>query len=54
MNCLYLHLEDEEGEENEEIKMFNNQDDKFGETMEKRISKASKQDDMNEENKHNR
>ena len=39
--CFLLYLDDEEGEESEEIKMFNNQDDKFGNEMEKRISKAS-------------
>lgn len=44
INCFLLYVDDEEGEESEEIKMFNNQDDKFGDEMEKRISKASNQD----------
>jgi len=40
-----LHLEDEEDIENDEIKMYNDQDDKLGDTMEKRINKPPKQDD---------
>lgn len=41
-----MHLEDEEDAESEEIKMYNDQDDKLGDTMEKRISKTAEQDDM--------
>lgn len=40
-----LYLEDEEDIENDEIKMYNDQDDKLGDTMEKRINKPPKQDD---------
>ena len=50
MNCLVLHdLENEEDEENEEIKMYNDQDGidvrKLGDSMEKRINKTPKEDD---------
>ena len=45
--CLCLHLEDEEDEENQEIKMYNEQDGidagKLGESMDK--SKTPKEDD---------
>lgn len=50
--CLHgfiLHIDDEEDEENEEIKMYNEQDGidtrKLGDSMEKRISKTPKDDD---------
>ncbi|XP_022800624.1 protein IWS1 homolog [Stylophora pistillata] len=46
---LKKHYDDEEDEENEEIKMYNEQDEidtrKLGDSMEKRISKTPKDDD---------
>lgn len=43
MDYLVLQLEDEEDAENEEIKMYNEQDDSLGGPMAKRISKSSEQ-----------